>query len=116
MLIEGVGYVHCSFKSGIMCLVIKAKCYYVPDSKACLISPQRLFRKEAGINDKFVCEEDNASIHFNALPPLVIDYDSRTHLPVALAKNVDDIGTECNIAILDETNQNLTPSQKLLLE
>ena len=116
MLIEGVGYVHWSFKSGNTNLVIKAKCYYVPDSKARLISPQRLFRKEAGITGKFTCEEDQASLSFNDLPPLMIDYDSRTHLPVCLAKNVSATQPQANIAVLDESNQNLTPSQKLLLE
>ena len=43
MLIEGIGVVHWSFKSGNTHLIIKTKCYYVPDSKARLISPQRLF-------------------------------------------------------------------------
>ena len=89
MAIEGVGYVHWSFKCGNTCMVIKAKCYYVPDSKARLISPQRLFRKEAGITGCFTCEESHASLTFNNLPPLTIDYDSRTNLPVLVTLNLN---------------------------
>ena len=45
-----------------------------------------------------------------------IDYHDKSHLPIPYA--VNDImldNQQVNLCILDEENQNLTPSQKLLL-
>ena len=118
MLIEGVGTVRWTFQSNGKFLVVNSRCYLVPDSRARLISPQRLFSKKQGISGKFIVEEDNSTLQFDGLPPLTIEYDSRSHLPTALAKNHSQIGSpiQANLAILTEENQNLTPSQKLLLE
>ena len=45
MLIEGIGTVQWTFKADGKYLVVNSRCYYVPDAKASLISPQRLFNK-----------------------------------------------------------------------
>ena len=53
MLIEGVGTVRWTFQADGKFLVVNSRCYYVPDSKARLISPQRLFSKQKGITGEF---------------------------------------------------------------
>ena len=55
---------------------------------------------------------------FDGLPPLKIDFDINSHLPTGLAKNQSQLGSpiQANLTMLSEENQNLTPSQKLLLE
>ena len=118
MLIEGISTVRWTFKADGKYLVVNSRCYYVPDSKARLISPQRLFNKKHGINGRFVVTEDNASLEFDGFPPLKIDFDSNSHLPTGLAKNQSQLGSpiQANLAILSDENQNLTPAQKLLLE
>ena len=118
MLIEGIGTVRWTFKADGKFLVVNSRCYYVPDSKARLISPQRLFNKKQGITGRFVVTEDNASLDFDGFPPLHIDFDSNSHLPTGFAKNHSQLGApiQANLAILSEENQNLTPAQKLLLE
>ena len=118
MLIEGVGTVRWTFQADGKFLVVNSRCYYVPDSKARLISPQRLFSKQKGITGKFIVEEHKSTLAFDGMPPLTINFDSSSHLPIALAKNHSQLGTpiQANLAILTEENQNLTPSQKLLLE
>ena len=118
MLIEGIGTVRWTFKADDKYLVVNSRCYYVPDSKARLISPQRLFNKSQGITGKFIVTEDHASLDFDGLPPLKRDFDINSHLPTGLAKNQSQLGSpiQANLAILSKENQNLTPSQKLLLE
>ena len=118
MLIEGIGTVRWTFKADGKYLVVNTRCYYVPDSQARLISPQRLFNKQQGITGKFTVTEDNAALEFDGFPPLTIAFDMNSHLPTGLAKNQSQMGSpiQANLAILSEENQNLTPSQKLLLE
>ena len=118
MLIEGIGTVRWTFKADGKYLVVNTRCYYVPDSQARLISPQRLFNKQQGITGKFTVTEDNAALEFDEFPPLTIAFDMNSHLPTGLAKNQSQMGSpiQANLAILSEENQNLTPSQKLLLE
>ena len=118
MLIEGIGTVQWTFKGDGKYLVVNSWCYYVPDSKARLISPHRLFNKKHGITGRFVVTEDNALLEFDEFPPLKIDFDSNSHLPTGLAKNQSQLGSpiQANLAILSDENQNLTLAQKLLLE
>jgi len=87
MLIEGIGTVRWTFKAEDKYLVVNSRCYYVPDSKARLISPQRLLNKSQGITGKFTVTEEHASLEFEGLPPLKIDFDINSHLPTGLAKN-----------------------------
>ena len=118
MLIEGIGTVRWTFQIGTQFLVVNSRCYYVPDSKARLISPQRLFNKQRGIIGSFLVEEEHCTLTFKDRPPLIIDYDTRSHLPIGLAKNHSQLGSpiQANLAVLSEENQNLSPGQKLLLE
>ena len=75
MLVEGIGYVKWSLKSGKNNSVIHTQCYYVPDAKVCLIIPQHLFNKKAGITGSFNMYEEYSPLLFNDLPSIKIDYD-----------------------------------------
>ena len=44
-----------------------------------------------------------------------MDYDPNNHLPIAVAKNLSGSQAQINLTVLDESNQNLTAAQKLLL-
>ena len=47
---------------------------------------------------------------------VVVEYDKDNHLPTALAKNSYSGGMEVNLSsILEDSNKNLTPNQKLLI-
>jgi hypothetical protein len=113
--IEGSGNIQWSFRASNGIFTIKSKCYHVPDSKVRLISPQRLFNAEEGINGRFIVDEHQAKLCFDKVGQLDIEYDSRSHLPVALGRNFDSGGAEANVSLLSDENQNLTPAQKLLL-
>ena len=115
--IQGIGTVKWKFRSSSQVMVITSSCYYVPGARAKLISPQRLFKSASGVKGKYTIEENNSTLSFEGVGDLVIDYDSRNHLPTALGKNCVIGGEpEVNLSgILDAENTNLTPSQKLLL-
>ena len=119
MQILGTGTIKWSFHTTAnKLMVIHSRCYYVPKSKARLISPQRLFNKKRGITGSFTVTEDCASLTYDGVGTLKIDYDSGNHLPIALGKNLASVGggnPMSNLSIMDESNQNLTPSQRLLL-
>jgi hypothetical protein len=114
MLIEGIGNIQWSFRAGDKLLVVHSRCYYVPDSKARLISPQRLFNKAKGIEGAFTVLEEHAVLTYNNVAELIVEYCPRSHLPLALAKNLSS-HPAANLTVLDDSNQNLTPSQKILL-
>ena len=57
--------------------------------------------------------EENATLQLNDLPLLNIPYESRSHLPIAAGMN--HVAEQLNLAINDSANQNLSPSQRLLL-
>ena len=99
MLIEGTGTVVCGFLSKGKHIVIHTQCYYVPSAKVRLIIPQRLFNKKKGVNGEFTCREDNTTLIFVDLPALDIDYDSRSHLPIALATNAATMAPQMNFCI-----------------
>ena len=97
-------------------LVVHSKCYLVPEAKAWLIIPKRLFNKSKGVEGHFHIEEGCAFLHYEGIGSLRIDYDDRSHLPIALGKVILLGGaTQTNLAILNDSNQNLTPAQKVLL-
>ena len=115
MLVEGIGKVKWSLKSDSNNVVIHTQCYYVPNAKVRLISPQRLFNKESGVGGSFNIYEEYSTLLFDGLPSVRIDYDEKSFLPVAYARNAE-FSFESNLSIMDGGNQNLTPSQKLLLQ
>ena len=116
MKIEGIGTIQWSFKSSAGLLTIHSKCYYVPNAKACLISPQRLFKASEGVTGAFIVKENKAELTFDGVGTLSIPYDDKSYLPIATAKNFALGGVpQANMILLDEENQNLSASQKLLL-
>ena len=80
-----------------------------------LISPQWLFNKGSSVNGSFNIYEEYSTLLFDGLPSVRIDYDEKSFLPVAYARNAE-FSFKSNLSIMDGGNQNLTPSQKLLLQ
>lgn len=111
--IMGMGQVKWSFCTGTETIVIRTTCYYVPGTKARLISPQRLFNAKAGVTGLFTCSETEATLQLNDLPVLSICYDLHNHLPIGQGRNHSDV--VLNLAINDDENQNLSIPRKLLL-
>jgi hypothetical protein len=115
--IEGVGPVTWTFRNSDGTeLQIRSQCYYVPAATVRLISPQRLFNKNEGIRGTFQGDEDAFSLQFEGCQRLTVEYDPRNQLPMGYAT----IGPKpttilANLALLEETNQNLTAGHKLLL-
>jgi len=114
--ISGIGIVNWTFKrENETSLNIRTQCYYVKEARVRLLSPQRLFQKSKGINGSFITTEDTAKLTINE-ETLLIPYHDRSFLPVRYATNDLFIKNEqVNVSILEDTNTNLTPSQKLLL-
>ena len=101
-------------------MIIVSSAYYVPAASARLISPQRLFNADKGVIGKFIVEEHNCTLYFEGVGDLVVDYDSRSHLPIGLAKNHTprkiEISTKVHLAgVLSDDSTNLSPSRKFLL-
>ena len=55
---------------------LKTLCYCVPDYKAQLMSPHCLFKRDKGVTGNFYVEEDQATLIFDRVIPLVIEYDT----------------------------------------
>ena len=113
MPIAGIGKIAWTFQTPKGNLTVHSKCYHVPNAGARLLSPQRLFSAAHGVSGSFNCAENSATLTFDGVGSINVPYDSNNHLPISLAKNLT--GVQANLTILDESNQNLTPSQKLLL-
>ena len=113
LLVEGIGTVEWTFSSSSGSqLTVKTLCYFVPGSKARLISPQRLFCADRGIHGTFTCGEDYATLSFSNMPSLSIEYDSRSHLPIGYASNQSHNIPALNLCITDSSNQNLSDSAR----
>ena len=76
-----------------------------------LLSPQRLFNKDKGI-----IGEEHASLQFQEVPNVIINYNSRSKLSIALGKNKNVSTHQINLCVTDDDNENLAPSQKTLLQ
>jgi hypothetical protein len=115
--VEGIGTVHWQFSTQTCNLTLALTCYYVPDCQARLLSPQRLFNSQRGVNGSFVIREEHAVLHLNDHPPLIVDYDTNNNLPVGLSHNSEQSPSvlQANLCVTDDDNQNLTPAQKLLM-
>lgn len=117
--VEGIGLVKWKFKTPTGAMILSVTCYFVPACSARLLSPQRLFNKKKGLVGSFSIEEDHAALVINDNPPFIIEYENTTFLPVGLAWNATQTTTllqpSANLCVTNETNQNLTPSQKLLM-
>ena len=115
MKIEGEGTIEWSFYDGTNTVIVRTQCYYVPQAKVRLLSPQRLFNKNQGTGGVFMVDEYKATLKFDNTPSLSIPLDSRNYLPIGVGRNASMMGPQSNLSIADDENQNLTPSQKLLL-
>jgi Integrase core domain. len=117
--VEGIGLVRWKFKTPTGTMILSVTCYYVLACGARLLSPQRLFNKKKGLVGSFSIEEDHATLMINDNPPCIIEYENTTFLPVGLAWNATQttkmLHPSANLCVTNEANQNLTPSQKLLM-
>lgn len=119
--IEGIGSVTYTFRNGNQAEVqIRSNCYYVPKAKVRLLSPQRLFNHKRNVGGKFEGNESTFKLVFDNGPTLTIEYDEHNHLPIGYALVGDSVtrtvDPQANVLLLDDTNQNLTAGQKLLLQ
>jgi hypothetical protein len=89
--------------------------HWVPNTKARLLSPQKLFKKSHGIFGRYAGDEDTFSLYLNNHPPITVEYDHRSSLPIGYAHTGAVSEPQVNVALIDE-NQNLSEGQKLLLE
>ena len=120
--IAGIGPVTWTFRNGNEEEVqIRSNCYYVPNAKVRLLSPQRLFNHERGVGGKFEGNESTFSLIFdNGGPTLTVEYDESNHLPIGYASvgcnPSPPVNPQANLLLLSEANQNLTAGQKILLQ
>ena len=119
--IEGIGPVTWTFRNADGSeLIIRSQCYYVPNAKVRLLSPQRLFNKKRGMSGKFEGDEDAFSLQFDGCHRLIVDYDPRNHLPIGYATiggiSSPAVNPQANLALVSDDNQNITAGHKLLLD
>jgi hypothetical protein len=118
--IEGLGAITWTFSNGTSDeVVVRGMAYYVPKSKARLLSPQRLFDTSTGVHGRYEGDQHSFRLHFSGSPPLVVEYDERNSLPIGYA-TIGPVPSpihqpQLNLTILNDANQNLTVAQKLLL-
>jgi hypothetical protein len=77
-----------------------------------------LFNKSKGVAGKYEGDEDTFTLEFEGCQRLVVEYDHRNHLPIGYATvgtSNPAINPQANIALLDESNQNITAGHKLLM-
>ena len=113
--IEGIGQVTWTFTNPDGTEVrISGLAYYVPGAKARLLSPQRLF--DGGkLKGSYQGDHKEFRLLIDGCDPLIIEYDDRTSLPIGYADIGKVLDPQHNITLMDESNQNLTGGQKLLL-
>lgn len=115
--IEGKGELELTFSTGGgrgENIAIRTVCYYVPDYKPCLLSPQRLFNRNKEVSGKFIVEEDHSTLKFKGIAHITSNYDSSHYLTTVMVWiiNREKIYPSINMCITSEGNQNLTPVKK----
>lgn len=111
--IAGVGIVRWVFPiDGDKDVVLSIRCYHVPNAKARLLSPQRIFSKQRGVMGKYKLEEDFSTLQIEGLPDLRVNYSSESNLPVRTARNFSTDQPQANLGVLNLENKNLTAAQK----
>ena len=96
-------------------ITVLSSCYYVPPTKARLLSPQRLFSAERGVNGRFITSENESVLEFDNVGSITVSHNPNNHLPTGMARNSIPGASAYLAGVLDEDNTNLTPAQKLLL-
>jgi hypothetical protein len=89
--------------------------YWVPNAKARLLSPQKLFKKSQGVLGRYEGDEDTFNLYLKNHPPIKVEYDDRSSLPIGYAHTGAVPEPQVNVALINE-NENLSEGQKLLLE
>jgi hypothetical protein len=114
--IMGVGTVSWTFlASNGLEIQIRTLAYWVPNAKARLLSPQKLFKKSQGVFGRYEGDEDTFNLYLNNNPPITVAYDDRSSLPIGYAHTGAVPEPQVKIALINE-NENLSEGQKLLLE
>jgi hypothetical protein len=119
--IEGMGTITWNFSNGASGdIVVRGMAYYIPKSKARLLSPQQLFSTSTGVQGRYEGDQHSFRLHFSGTPPLIVEYHERNSLPIGYA-TIGPVPSsirqpQLNLSILNEDNQNLTSAQKLLLQ
>ena len=98
--IEGIGPVTWTFsnKDGTE-VQIRSQCYYIPQSKMHLISPQQLFNQNKGVAGWYKGDEESFTLQFESCPQLIVKYDPWNHLPIAYAQIRTGIAPQINFAL-----------------
>jgi hypothetical protein len=89
--------------------------YWVPNSKVRLLSPQQFFNKKKVTFGQYQGDEESFRLILNDNPPIDIPYDIRSSLPIGYASTGPDLHPQVN-TVLSIENQNMSDSQKLLLD
>jgi hypothetical protein len=116
--IDGIGPITLTFANRSNDPVrIHGMAYYVPQAKARLLSPQRLFDAITGNQGRFEGDNKFFRLHFDGQQPLEIEYDERNSLPIGYAtfynKGSDTTAPDANLLTLhSDENQNMTAGQK----
>jgi hypothetical protein len=116
--IEGIGIGAWTFtgKDGTE-VKLHLEAYYVPTSKQRLFSPQTLLCKEKGVFGSYSGDEEKFELKLNDQSVISIPYYNRSSLPIAEVLVGPEPAPTFNLyGILNDSNQNLTGGQKLLLE
>jgi hypothetical protein len=81
------------------------------------LSPQTLLCKEKGIFGSYSGDEEKFQLKLNYKAAISIPYDNRSSFPITEVLVGPEPAPTVNIdGVLDDSNQNLTGGQKLLLE
>jgi hypothetical protein len=92
---------------------IRTLAYWVLNAKASLLSPQKLFKKSQGIFGHYKGDEDTFNLYINNHPPITVEYDDRSSLPIGYVHTGAIPEPQVNVALI---NQNLSEGQQLLLD
>jgi hypothetical protein len=114
--IKGIGTVAWTFDSADGSEIqLLTQAYWVPNSKARLLSPQKLFNKKKSTFGQYQGDEEIFRLILNDNTPIDIPHDIISSLPIGYARTVPDLHPQFNI-VLSIENQNMSDSQKLLLD
>ena len=116
--VQGIGTVAWTFQcEDGSAQVIKVKAFYVPDLKRRLFRPQQFFQESQG--GTMTLEHNQAKFQWKDGTLLTIPYHTKCNLPIVQATNKSsDFRTMANlnnINLTSDSNINLTPAEKDLL-
>jgi hypothetical protein len=92
---------------------VKTVAYYVPGSKVCLLSPQRVFDLDSGKGEKYFGNHEGFKLIIQD-HIIVFPYNKQNSLPIGYAL-IQDSSKQANLALQDDNNQNFTCGHKILI-